>query len=92
MVPYSQLNKAEANLIDAIKEIEFGELLNVRLGRDSKYDLTMMLSPAKQKLINFLRQHKTQTIDRIQVHEGEPTMVIFAREIKGFRTVTKIKL
>lgn len=81
-----EVSAREAELIDLIDDIEYGEILDPVIDHHAKR--TIETSADFVALITLLRKH---TVTRIVVHNSRPSIVEIAGERAGFKYLRKIK-
>lgn len=80
----------EADLIDAIRQVQFGELYGVEIAAGGGDFIEMPLAPAMWDLILYIRSG-VQHIDVLTVHHGQPIQAETDCKILGFRCRKKAK-
>lgn len=80
----------EKNLIRAIEEVGFGELLFVEILDGPKVQ-SARLKPRLTKLIELIRDGHP-SIESIKVHQGEPVTAVVEGQYAGVRFKKKIQL
>ena len=81
---------SENSLLDAMKELKFGEMKDVNVD-DGMPRIDRALTEKQVALVNFIRDGN-QHIDKLVVHEGEPMQVETYMNVKGFHCVRKIRM
>ncbi|HMN11171.1 MAG TPA: hypothetical protein PKD55_02455 [Bellilinea sp.] len=73
MITYTlKVSQTEKDLVDTIKELQFGEVLELELTEDQPtIDLTV--SRQTKELLNLI-QDGNRFLHSIRVHQGEPTL------------------
>ena len=84
-----ELTEDEAQLIEALREVAFGEVYGVCL-TEGPVGRLRRLSSAERALILEMRDG-TKDISVLHVHEGQPTYAEVDEKIKGFRCRKKIR-
>ena len=79
----------EYQLLEAIREVKFGELFGVQVDDQAKW-IDYELSQAEIDLLTFVREGN-QYIDILTVHNGQPTLAETDYKISGFRCRKKVK-
>ena len=79
----------EYQLLEAIKEVKYGELFGVQVDDQDKW-IDYELSQAEIDLLNFIREG-AQYIDILTVHKGQPTQAETDYRLSGFRCRKRIK-
>ena len=80
----------EADLIDAIREVQFGELYGVDIPASETRLIEKPLTPVMWDLILYIRSG-VQHIDVLTVHHGQPIQAETDCKILGFHCRKKTK-
>lgn len=82
----------EANLIDTIQFVKYGELYGVEIPDESNLLMPFerALSQAMIDLINQIR-NGGQYIDVLTIHNGQPTCAEYDFKLNGFRCRKKVR-
>ena len=83
------LSLPEANLVDTIQFVQFGELFGVEIPSEEN-TLERQVSPAMLELILYIRTG-CQYIDVLSIHNGQPTFAETDFKKNGFRCRRKVK-
>ena len=72
MVSYSMtLTPTEAHLVSDIKDLQYGEILNVELESDGRPSIQTTLTRQQQELVKLIRSGVV-SFRRIKVHQADP--------------------
>ena len=80
----------EADLIEAMRLMQFGEMFGVDVPADGGQFIEMHLPQATHDLLLYIRSG-VQHIDVLTVHHGQPVQAETDSKILGFRCRRKVK-
>jgi len=83
------ISAPEYQLLEAIKEVYYGELFGVQVDDNAKW-IDYELTQAEVDLLSFIRDG-TQYIDILTVHCGQPAFAEIDMKLHGFRCRKKVK-
>jgi len=84
------ITQREKDLIEAIREVKFGEMYGVEIQSQSYFSEHVILTPSQHDLIQAIR-NGLQDISVLSIHNGDPAFAEVDEVINGFRCRKKIK-
>lgn len=88
-VPFA-VSPGEADLIEAIRKVQFGELYGVEIDQNEGRWVEHEIAPAIRDLLLYLRSG-VQSIDILTVHHGQPIQAETDCVLWGFRCRKKVR-
>lgn len=86
------LSESEANLIELIHHVAYGEIFDVYVNADEPPQLEKDLLDGNAKLVNFIRAHGITFLPMITIHCQEAKQIEVSGSKFGFDYKKKIRL
>jgi hypothetical protein len=83
------VNTAQKALLDALKDVQFGEILDVELSSDDG-KLPTKVSRQTKDLIELVKDGNS-FFRKIKIHQGEPTLAEVPYAVGGFKCIKQYR-